>query len=265
MPPQELEPIVEMSGLTIGEFLGELFPGRDIVAGLERGLTVVETLTDQIQAVLERGIIPVCEMLERLKKLPPAPGYEPVLIERGHHPLMARGLSHWIIRSGKDEAHKAKMQGIVVDAIRFLAKPGRQKRSISRRAAALLEVWNTNFDLGNVFDGVDLRVLEFAEALKGAVRGDLASCQRVTEIAAALAPELSVRRGRRASAASLAHEFSLACVANMAGPKAYTYNSVSGDFTDPLTRATQLAFGDPGFDPRPALRRQKKRQRRESN
>jgi hypothetical protein len=101
------------------------------------------------------------------------------------------------------------MQGIVVDAIRFLAKPGRQKRSISRRAAALLEVWNTNFDLGNVFDGVDLRVLEFGEALKGAVRGELASCQRVTEIAAALAPELSVRRGRRASAASLAHEFSL--------------------------------------------------------
>jgi hypothetical protein len=52
------------------------------------------------------------------------------------------------------DPHKAKMQGIVVDAIRFLAKPGRQKRSISRRAAALLEVWNTNFDLGNVFDGV---------------------------------------------------------------------------------------------------------------
>jgi hypothetical protein len=61
MPPQELEPIVEMNGLTIGEFLGELFPGRDIVAGLERGLTVVETLTDQIQAVLERVIIRVCE------------------------------------------------------------------------------------------------------------------------------------------------------------------------------------------------------------
>jgi hypothetical protein len=265
MPLQALEPIVEASSQTIGEFLAEFFPGRDIAADLKGVQTFLETLANRISAVVEPVVIRVCEMLERLEKLPPAPGYEPVLIERGHHPLLARGISHWIIDLARDEAHKAKMQGIVVHAIRFLAKPGRQKRSISRRAAALLEVWNTNFDLGNIFDGVDLRVLEFAEALKGAVRGDLASCQRVTEIAAALAPELSVRRGRRASAASLAHEFSLACVANMAGPKAYTYNPVREDYTDPLTRATRLAFGDPGFDPRPALRRRKKRQRRESN
>jgi hypothetical protein len=47
-----------------------------------------------------------------------------MLIERGHHPLMARGLSHWMIRSGKEEANKAKMQRIVVDAVRFLANPG---------------------------------------------------------------------------------------------------------------------------------------------
>jgi hypothetical protein len=207
---------------TIGEFLGELFPGCDIVAGLERGMTVVETLTDQIQAVLERVIIPVCEMVERLEKLLPAPGYEPMLIERGHHPLMARGLSHWIIRSGKDEAHKAKMQGIVVDAIRFLAKPGRRKGSISRRAALLLQIGNTSSNLGDVFNGAHISVFEFIEALEGAVRGDLAACQRVTEVAAVLAPGLSVRRGPKASAASIAHEFLLTLVANMAGQKGYT-------------------------------------------
>jgi hypothetical protein len=265
MPPHDLEPIVEMSGLTIGEFLGELFPGCDIAAGLNRVMTVLETLADRIPAVIERVLIPACEMLERLEKLPPAPGYEPMLIERGHHPLMARGLSHWIIRSGKEEASKAKMQRIVVDAVRFLAKPGRRKGSISRKAALLLQIGNTSSNLGDVFDGAHSSVFELIEALEGAVRGDLAACQRVTEVAAVLAPGLSVPRGPKASAASIAHEFSLACVANMAGPKAYTYNPVSGDFTDPLTRATQLAFGDPGFDPRPALRRQKKRQKRESN
>jgi hypothetical protein len=62
---------------TIGEFLGELFPGCDIAAGLNRVMTFVETLADRIQAVLERVIIPVCEMVERLEKLPPAPGYPP--------------------------------------------------------------------------------------------------------------------------------------------------------------------------------------------
>ena len=76
-----------------------------------------------------------------------------------------------------------------------MAKPGRAKRSISRRAAALLELWNTTSDLGNVFDAGDVSVFEFEEALEGALRGDIAACRRVTEVAAALAPGLSVRRG----------------------------------------------------------------------
>jgi hypothetical protein len=254
-----------MSGLTIGEFLGELFPGRDIVAGLERGLTVVETLADRIPAVIERVLVPACEMLERLEKLPPAPGYEPVLIERGHHSLMARGLSHWIIRSGKEEANKAKMQRIVVDAVRFLAKPGRRRGSISRKAALLLQIGNTSSNLGDVFNGAHISVFEFIEALEGAARGDLAACQRVTEVAAVLAPGLSVPRGPKASAASIAHEFLLTLVANMAGQKGYTHDHVSENYTDPLTRATRLAFGDPDFDPGPARRRQRKRARLKSN
>ena len=72
---------------TIGEFLGELFPGCDIAGGLNCVMTFVETLADRIPAVIERVLIPACEMVERLDKLPPTPGYEPMLIERGHHPL----------------------------------------------------------------------------------------------------------------------------------------------------------------------------------
>src|SRR6185437_1211730 len=106
-----------------------------------------------------------------------------MLIERGQHPLIARGISHWIMRLGEDEAKKARMQRIVVDALRFLAKPGRAKRSISRRAAALLELWNTTSDLGNVFDAGDVSVFEFEEALEGALRGDIAAYRRVTDAA----------------------------------------------------------------------------------
>jgi hypothetical protein len=254
---------VEASTQTIGEFLEELFPGRDITAGLKRVQGVVETLADRIPAVIERVVIPACETLERLDKLPITPGYEPMLIGRGQHPLIARCISHGIIRLGKDEAKKAKR--IVVDAFRFLAKPGRTKRSISRRAAALLEVWNTTSHLGNAFSAVDISVFEFVEALEGAVRGDLGAFQRVTEVAAALAPGLSIRRGRKASAVSIAHELLLIFVANTAGSKSYTYDPVSGDFTDPMTRATRLAFGNPGFDPRPAFRRQRARRRQKSN
>ncbi len=265
MPSQELKPIMEVSRLTIGEFLGELFPGRDIVAGLERGLTVVESFAKRISSVVEPVVTQVCEVVDRLDKLPPKPGYEAMLIERGHHALLARGFSYWIFDLAETEANKAKMQGIVVDAIRFLAKPGRQKRSISRRAAVLLEVWNTTSSLGDVFDGVDVSVFEFVDALEGADRGERAACQRLTEIAASLAPGLSARRGPKASAASIAHEFSLTLLANMSKPIAYTYDPIGQDFTDRWTRATQLAFGDPDFDPRPARRRQKKRQKLESN
>ena len=70
---QELEPIVEARIQTVGEFLGELFPRRDIDAGLKRVQTFVENLTE----VVERAVMSGREMVERLDKLPPAPGYEP--------------------------------------------------------------------------------------------------------------------------------------------------------------------------------------------
>jgi hypothetical protein len=256
---------MEASTYTVRELLGELFPECDIDTGLKRIQTFVETLADRISALIERVLIPGCEMVERLERLPPVPGYEPILVGCGHYPPTARGLSHWIIRSGKDQANKARVQRTVVDAIRFLAKPGRQKRSISRRAGMLLEMCNTTSNLDDIFNGVDVHVFEFADALEGAVRGDLAACQCVAEVAAALAPRLSVRRGPKASAASIAHEFLLTLVANMAGQKGYTHDHVSEDYTDPLTRATRLAFGDPDFDPGPARRRQRKRARLKSN
>ncbi len=300
MPLQELEPFVEASSPTSGEFLEEFFPGRDIAADLKRvqtfleslesfvnrilavvepvaievceavarlDKTVVQSMVIQIFEVVERFattifepvLVPVCEMHEQLEKLPPAPYYEPVLIELGQHPLMARGLAHGIIRAGKDEANNARMQRIVVDGLRYLAKPGRTPRSISRKAAILLEEWNTtSSNLSDVFYGVDFSVFEFVATLEGAVRGDFAAFQRAREIAAALAPGLSARRGPKASAASLAHELLLTYLGN----KAYTYDPVVGDYTDALTDSTRSAFGEPDFDPSPARRRQKKRRLR---
>jgi hypothetical protein len=61
---------------TVGQLLEMLFPGCDITAGLKRVLTTVG------------------DMIDRLEAAPPVPGYEPMLIKRGHPPLMARGLSH---------------------------------------------------------------------------------------------------------------------------------------------------------------------------
>jgi hypothetical protein len=246
--------------ITVGELLGRLFPGSDIAAGLEKAQTVLETLAKKIFAGFEW----VCEMADQLEKARPVPGYELMLIERGDHPLMARGLSYWLIRSAKEEANKAPTVRNVADALRFLAKPGRTQRSISRRAAALLEVWNATGTLGDAFQSSDISVFEFVEALEGAVRGEFAACRRVTEVAAALAPRLSIRRGPKASEASIAHQLLLQYLANSAGPKSYTYSQFEGDFTDPLTLATRSAFDKPRFDPRLAFRRHRARLQQKS-
>jgi hypothetical protein len=138
-----------------------------------------------------------------------------------------------------------------------LARPGRTKRAISPRAAALLEVWNTMSNLGNAFSGVDVSVFEFVESLEAVARGDYTACERVREVAAALAPG-------KASAASIAHELWLSN-SKLTGQMSYTWDEARGDFTDPLTRATRLAFGDPDFDPRSAFRRHRARLRQKSN
>ena len=152
-------------------------------------------------------------------------------------------------------ADEARTQRTVADAIRFLAQSGRTKRAISRRAVVLLES-----KLVGIFDDVDVNAFEFVESLEAVVRGDHTACQRVREMAAVLAPHLSVRRGRKVSAASSAHELLLSLVS-----ESYTWDDLLGDYSDPQTGATRLAFGDPDFDPRPAHRRRKRRLGLKSN
>ena len=163
---------------------------------------------------------------------------------------MARFFSYVWKGLAKKMADEARTQRTVAEAIRFLAQPGRTKRAISRRAVVLLES-----SLVRIFDGVDVSVSEFVESLEAVVRGD-----RVREIAAVLTPHLSVRRGRKVSAASSAHEMLLSLTS-----ESYTWDDLIGDYSDPQTGATRLAFGDPDFDPRPAHRRRKRRLGLKSN
>jgi hypothetical protein len=262
---QKRDPFMEAIPNTVGKLLSEMFPGCDTAAGLTRVLTFVEAFANQLQAGLERVAIPICEWADRVESAAPVPGYEAMLIERGHHPLMARTFSYGLIRLGRDEANNARTRRLVADTLRFLEKPGRIRRSISRKAARLLEVWNATSPLSDAFHGSDVSVFEFVAALEGAVRGELAACVRMTEIAAAVAPGLSVRRGPKISEASITHQLLLQYVANTEGPKSYTTNPISGEYTEPLSRATGLAFSNPEFDPRPAFRRHRARRRQRSN
>ena len=109
--------------------------------------------------------------------------------------MWAPGLASLTISRGRRRANESRRLPAVVGAIRFLAKPGRGRRAIRRKAEVLRAAWNET------------------------------SIRRITEIVAAVAPFLSIPRGRKISAASAAHEFLL--------DEAPSVMHVHGDTWDP--------------------------------
>jgi hypothetical protein len=241
--------------MTVKEVLETWFPGRDVMADLERAAVRLGQWLDELASRLSPTLKSVCEVVETLERMPPAPGYEPLLIARAQHPLVARIISYTLIKFSALEASKGRMERQAVDAIRFLAKPGRRKRAVSRRVDWLISDWDRESGLAGLRAGNIISFLDFTLALESFARGDPGACEHLTQTAAAMAPLLSVRRGRRASRATIAHQMLLSAFRDMVGSASYTWDLAQEDFTDPLTRATRLAFGDPDFDPRPAVRR----------
>ena len=137
--------------LTIGDFLGFCFPERDIDAEMKR----FEAGIDQLQPAFNRVVAGACEAAGRLEDMPPSPGYEPLLVKRGQHLAVARFFSYVWIGLGKKMADEVRTQRTVADAIRFLARPGRTERAISRKAVVLLDS-----KLVGIFDD------EFVESLE---------------------------------------------------------------------------------------------------
>lgn len=200
------------------------------------------------------------ELIHRVAASPASPGYEPMLIKRGVKPFVARGMAHLIVRRGTRVASEGKRLPEVAQTIRFLAEPGRQDRAIFRRYELLLAAWEETSIVETIFDSAGADEFEFIELLKTFAKGDDFARQRIAEIAAAVAPHLPTLRGRKVSAASAAHEFLLDGLIHMTGsPNGFTWNQYKEEFTDPLTKATQVEFRDPDFDPRPAHRRFKTR------
>jgi hypothetical protein len=185
--------------------LEAIFPERDIAKDLERAQAWFAAQFAQLLYGLWKVFEPAVPVIECLESMPTAPGYESLLIERGQRRLTARFVACVLVGLGKELANDAKQQAQVANAIRFIAKPGRTKNAIRRRAVALLRAWEIVCGL-EIFRALDLSVFQFGEELKAAAQGDPAACERVTQTAAILAPRLSVPRGRKRSAASITHE-----------------------------------------------------------
>ena len=169
-------------------------------------------------------------------------------------PLPARALAYLSLRVGYRIERDRKRKQVVFEAIRFLAKPGRSASSaIIRRVQTLHAAWRETPILEEILDNEEGR--EFIKLLEAAASGEKAVHARLRAVAASLAPTVRVTPGPKVTAASAAHEWALAEWAELINRKAYTWDTETKDFTDDLTKATRIEFGNPDFDPRPARRR----------
>lgn len=220
---------------------------RQHLSGEEAGL--LEMLVQS--ACLFSGII------FKISELPASPGYEPMLQQHGIDPIWARALAHLTVRSGTRQAVEHQLRPQAVRTIKALA---------SASAISILDLANDLFKLADESTIIDtlccevgLREFDLLDPLRRA-NGEQIDREHLARILQRLAPALQVPRGPKISAASAAHEFLLEGeLPALLGRNAYTHSPTEDDFTDPLTKATRLEFGNPDFDPRSAHRRVKKR------
>jgi hypothetical protein len=194
-----------------------------------------------------------------LEDLPASKGYEPLLIENGRDKVAARGVAALARRHGRRRATEAKSQRPAFDAIRFLAQPGRQTRSVRSRAKRLLTISEETSIIETAFHAARIPEHEFLHLLKSSVEGMDVDLLRLSAIAQQVLPHLRLVRGPKVSAASAAHEFLKEAGPELNGLRSSQPRIRGRVHFDALTRATQSEFENPNFDSRPAVRRLKRR------
>jgi hypothetical protein len=164
-----------------------------------------------------------------------------------------------LIEASRAEVAEIEGRRPLANAVRALAKPGCPDETVSCLAKKIL---SSTSSLHPVVADETLRmsVSNFEATLEGAAQGDPAACRRAVEMAQKIASGLSVPRGRRVTAASLAHQVLLSILSSKANGPRFTWNEYVKDFTDVCTLATRITFGKPDFSPRAARRRELKRQ-----
>jgi hypothetical protein len=193
--------------------------------------------------------------LAQVAKLPPSGGYEPYLVDRGLNPIAARGIAAVVDRSAERTAREGAGRRAVIDAIRFLAHSKRQNRAIILRARALLKNWERTSLVDTIFAEAAVNETEFIALLKLAVDGGEVAGERIREMAAAVLPNLSIARGPKISAPSVAHELFVEEFSDLPKKRRPHSGDRSAEYVDAMTEATRLEFNVPDFDARSVRRR----------
>jgi hypothetical protein len=166
-----------------------------------------------------------------------------------------------IVEEGRVRAATSKRSWEFAQALRRLANPRQETKAFLADAKVALEAMGGTEVTQGLFEGLPrLAGLLFIRALRSCLAGDLTDRAEVSRIAKAIWRRVAVSRGPKLTHASAAHEYFLE-TQSFFGEVAFTWSPEGEDFTDRLTQATREEFDDPDFNPVPARRRLRAKQR----
>jgi hypothetical protein len=225
-----------------------------LAAALSADPRTVEGIDGFLSAAAAVGQI-ILKVSEKISERPASPGYEPLLIQHGVHPVAARGLALLAVHYARQHAKDCKSERAVFEAIRFLGRP-RQQRAVLARARVLLQAWEKTSILERIFDEAGLHEAEFIQLLQAVVNRKEFDSDRITTLVTAVTPRLTLSHGPKVTAPSRAFEFFATHWGIISG-SANLRRAESRDYLDALTEATGREFHYSDFDSRSARRRLK--------
>lgn len=194
-------------------------------------------------------------------KHPKDKGYATFLVTLGYDANWAGMLAARIVEEGRIRAATSAKRTEFSRALRRLANPRRETEAFVADSRLVLEGMDGTDLTSGLFQDLPLfEGLAFIKELRFCVAGDLSGRAEVVRIAKAVWRRVAVSRGPKLTLASAAHEYFLESqsIFRSAG---FTWSPDTEDFTDRLTQATREEFDDPDFNPVPARRRLKAKQR----
>ncbi len=250
--------------------LGQELP-KSFVDELNRVCDIGQELYRKLERCLagtlmaDGSVKQLADALKRLAAEPLVPGYVPFLIQQGSPAFEARLIDRAIHHYGVLLVQEERAERSLASALRAVSRVANASTLvIARRAKALCNplcdpcvaaaLSNACHDAGHPELADELSVIT-----KKAADRDPAACRVLTRSAARLLPCLPDPRGRPVAPATAMHELLLDELHSRGKPRAFTWSAYDEAFVDIASKATQIAAGDPDFDPRPASRRRKAR------
>ncbi|HEY8031345.1 MAG TPA: hypothetical protein VIF02_02915 [Methylocella sp.] len=243
-----------LSGLDRGEFRIVL---KDLI---ERNFDPIVQFANKLSEALSRLFETIARefnaLVQKIEAAPEIPSYEKLLIEKtGYGPLLAKFMAHQICHWGRSLAAKINEGRKVRTNIDKIADAGGGSTLVMSRLAKKFRDQCRSVEVQNLIESaikkanLPLTAVEFDRLVERACERDENACRNLGRLSQQLAPHLPEKRGRPISAETCTHLILLWWLESSGHKCAYTSSPDNAGFTDPVTRATQLASGNGGFSP----------------